>query len=336
MVISVVAARQLPFGLFLFAYAVLGPLHYLTEIGWLHQRGYFARRARAAWVLAAFAFLSFVATLLPEAGGWPATAAWAARPDVQPLLAGLTFWAATFVFLALVAAVGMTVFERASRLAMLLALALGAALLLRDAPPYVLLFGIFLPTVVHVSLFTGTFILHGALRSRSVPGYLSLLVFVAAIAACLFVPFDEAAAAPSEQTLAMYLASNFVALNGSLYQLVHGADAMLTVNDDIGLRIQSFVAFSYTYHYLHWFSKTRIIRWHEVPRSWIAFSAVIWVVAVALFAWDYKTGLLALLFLSLLHIFLEFPLDYRTFVGIGGELGSRLRLDRALTGVRAR
>src|ERR1043165_9571235 len=42
MIFSCVAAFVLPFELFLFSYAVLGPLHYLTEISWLHKRQYFS------------------------------------------------------------------------------------------------------------------------------------------------------------------------------------------------------------------------------------------------------------------------------------------------------
>jgi hypothetical protein len=42
-----------PFELFLFSYAVLGPLHYLTQISWLHSRGYFASGRRDAIALAA-------------------------------------------------------------------------------------------------------------------------------------------------------------------------------------------------------------------------------------------------------------------------------------------
>ena len=41
MIISCIAAYLLPFELFLFSYAILGPLHYLTEISWLHRRDYF-------------------------------------------------------------------------------------------------------------------------------------------------------------------------------------------------------------------------------------------------------------------------------------------------------
>ena len=34
-------AFQFPFQLFLFSYAILGPLHYLTEINWLDKKNYF-------------------------------------------------------------------------------------------------------------------------------------------------------------------------------------------------------------------------------------------------------------------------------------------------------
>ena len=37
-----IAAFVMPFEVFLFAYAFLGPLHYLTEISWLHDRKYFS------------------------------------------------------------------------------------------------------------------------------------------------------------------------------------------------------------------------------------------------------------------------------------------------------
>lgn len=42
MVASCAAAFLMPFELFLLAYAVLGPLHYLTEISWIHDRRYSA------------------------------------------------------------------------------------------------------------------------------------------------------------------------------------------------------------------------------------------------------------------------------------------------------
>ena len=80
------------------------------------------------------------------------------------------------------------------------------------------------------------------------------------------------------------------------------------------------IAFAYTYHYLNWFSKTSIIKWHEVPRRRTAAMVVIWLGALALYAWDYDSGMAVLYFLSILHVMLEFPLDHLTFVGIGKEL----------------
>lgn len=42
-IISCIVAFFVPFELFLFSYGVLGPLHYLTEIGWLHKKSYFTK-----------------------------------------------------------------------------------------------------------------------------------------------------------------------------------------------------------------------------------------------------------------------------------------------------
>jgi hypothetical protein len=42
LIFSCILAFIMPFELFLFAYGVLGPLHYLTEISWLHDKNYYA------------------------------------------------------------------------------------------------------------------------------------------------------------------------------------------------------------------------------------------------------------------------------------------------------
>ena len=42
-ILSCIIAFYVPFELFLFSYAILGPLHYLTEIGWLHKKNYFTK-----------------------------------------------------------------------------------------------------------------------------------------------------------------------------------------------------------------------------------------------------------------------------------------------------
>src|SRR5258707_10940721 len=67
MIVSCVLAFISPFELFLFAYAVLGPLHYLTEISWLHDRKYFIeakrardKKARRAWLVLVAATLAVI------------------------------------------------------------------------------------------------------------------------------------------------------------------------------------------------------------------------------------------------------------------------------------
>ena len=41
MLLALAIAYALPFELLLLSYAILGPVHYLTEISWLHDRRYF-------------------------------------------------------------------------------------------------------------------------------------------------------------------------------------------------------------------------------------------------------------------------------------------------------
>ena len=46
---------------------------------------------------------------------------------------------------------------------------------------------------------------------------------------------------------------------------------------------------------------------------------------MALYYYDYREGLRWLLLLSLLHVYMEFPLNWRCFGGIGSELMVRVR-----------
>src|SRR5262245_24489410 len=79
MVVSCAVAFRYPFELFLFAYTVLGPLHYSTEISWLHDRKYFTRslHARRYWLLLVGAALLVLAWgLLAERLGWGVYLKW--------------------------------------------------------------------------------------------------------------------------------------------------------------------------------------------------------------------------------------------------------------------
>ena len=77
------------------------------------------------------------------------------------------------------------------------------------------------------------------------------------------------------------------------------------------------IAFAYLYHYLNWFSKTSIIKWHEVTRSRAVAIFGFWAAGGLIYLYDYRVGLGVFYIMSMLHVFLEFPLNHQTMVDIG-------------------
>ncbi len=286
MLASAALACVLPFEAFLASYAILGPLHYLTQISWLHDRGWFTS-GRYDWI--PLVLLGAVA-LEAAYGHW---IGWR----------GSSFAA---LGLGVVAAFVASPVVKIATLVTCGALAAPIA----DWLPARLFFGVFLTTVVHVYVLTGLFILAGSMKSRSRSGYLSLAVYVACGVGLLVV-----------QPATTYRPTAYAAQ--SLEPFTSLVDAMAFVLPGHGthpamVAIGRFLGFAYTYHYLNWFSKTGIIRWHDVSRARMAGIVVLWLGSVALYAYDYATGLAALFFLSIVHVFLEFPLDARTLVDVVG------------------
>ncbi len=165
MVVACAAAIVAPFHVFLASYAVLGPLHYLTEISWLHDRHFFTSRQgrRRAWLLlvAATAVVMTVGYVGSEILNHPTP------PTVE---IGM-FW---LVFVS--AAVAMYVRHPVNGVA-ILAVATTAVVLSSAYRAYGLM-AYLLITVVHVFIFTGCFILYGAAKTQSRSGYISFAVFV--------------------------------------------------------------------------------------------------------------------------------------------------------------
>ncbi|MFT7590048.1 MAG: hypothetical protein ACI959_002270 [Limisphaerales bacterium] len=352
MLAACAVAFAIPFELFLFSYAVLGPLHYLTEISWLHKRNYFALKSKDWRILyvAGIAILTF--TFFDDFLIWISGSGVTSLDElrrINPGMANAADWMDN-------QSTGLTFFAFASALIMILVngklARFGAYAILaivglglsgkfghpsstpgEQDPFFYLLFAIFLPTLIHVYIFTAAFMLFGALKGKSQVGILSVLVLLACgISFFLFRP--EGMFAISDYTRGSYDVS-FLGLNIEMIQiLVPQVEirAFLQANPELsyiydsnwGIVITRFIAFAYTYHYLNWFSKTEIIRWHEVPKSWLISIFVLWGLSIALYAYNYRVGLLALYFLSFLHVFLEFPLNWLSFKGIGEELGKRV------------
>jgi len=98
-----------------------------------------------------------------------------------------------------------------------------------------------------------------------------------------------------------------------------------------GIMLMRFIAFAYLYHYLNWFSKTEVIRWHKVPKLRFVLVIGLWLTACGLYAYDYALGLSFLFFLSFSHVLLEFPLNIVSIVGIGKETLSIVKNGFTLT-----
>jgi hypothetical protein len=303
MIVSCVAAFAAPFQVFLLAYAILGPLHYLTEISWLHDREYFAPRKgpRRWWLMLVGAAMlvlmyGYVSNDLLQ------------RPVAPTFEIGLTY-------LVFVAAPLLLWVRHPVNAVALMVVAAGGLALFSSARAYALL-AYFIITIVHVLIFTGAFVLQGALRSRSRWSFVSLGVF----AACVAAVFAVAAPPLFPATAAVRgIYSFFEPLNVQLLALAgHRGEGIYDTN--AALAVMRLIAFAYLYHYLNWFSKTSIIRWHDVPRRRFVAIITVWIAALAIYAHDYSLGLSLLYMLSLLHVLLEFPLNHKTFAGIATEL----------------
>jgi hypothetical protein len=310
MLVSTAVAFSVPFGLFLFAYAVLGPLHYLTQISWLHSRGYFTDGRRDYLALfamvAALLLLKYVAL------------------DRYGLVEALP-WAAAIVLVGLASSAAMAFsIGTAARLGLVAAAIAAAPLVVTGSVAQALLLTM-LPTLIHVFCFTALFLFYGALRGRSTSGVIAFGVFAACTAACFAVPAGEGTppGAYVKDTYDLFSSVN-VSLAGFLGIAGLGEGDAVYVSP-AGVMLMRFIAFAYTYHYLNWFSKTSIIQWHKVPVAWSIANVLLWIGAVSLYAWDFRTGVIVLFSLSWLHVFLELPLDFKTAAGIGQELGAIAR-----------
>ena len=391
MLVTMALAYYFPFETFLFAYAFLGPLHYLTEISWLHDRQYFTK----------------------------------GKYDFIPLL--LIGIALSYAAFAKDSGFDMEFFNTFAELGLfdkLLVLALFSSLLfafVKNLPVkifsilflFIFISGWFsednkemnqssttvfaltslLPTLIHVYVFTGLFMLFGALKSRSKTGLISVAAFIILPIILIFVvpvkPKTNYISAygkeayyaggdgffytnvgildhfklmnvpnftnkqyldsvvnknsPTNQfpvvekkritdSLSKNLSAAFLDPNpdSEYYMKPIPVNKAIPVNpkdfywssvffSTFGIMLMRFIAFAYMYHYLNWFSKTEVIRWHKVPKIRFAAVLLIWLSACGLYAYDYALGLSFLFFLSFTHVLLEFPLNMVSIVGIGKE-----------------
>lgn len=270
-----------PVELLVVVYAVLGPLHYLTEIPWLHKRQYFVNAGtREALVLCVLALLAVV-----------------------PGFTGIC------TIIALVFALALLLFKKGWH--RLFALVLGLPLAwVCNATPAATVFGLYLTTLVHVFFFTWLFMLSGSLKDRRFSGFAALAIMSMLALSLILWPVP-----PGTYKSTGLFVDNAVSTFGNLDKEF---SSLLGWQFDWNayVAVTRFVAFAYTYHYLNWFSKTRIIRWHELRPVTLAVIGLVYSGSLTIYAINYKTGNQVLLALSIAHVFLEFPLNWNNARGI--------------------
>lgn len=282
LIIAFVAAYVLPFEVLLASYAFLGPAHYLTEISWLHDRKYFTIKRLDPWLLlGASLFLLYLgASVVPESS----ELVW-----LLLLLAFCTAFVKTWFHRAVILGAGF----------LLMAPLLGSSMSFLGA--------LLIPTVVHVYLFTLLFMLFGSLKSGSRLGYLNTGLFFFLAIILVLLPHQN------WQWLSVFVGENahFFAFTTDVLAKLFS----LSTTEFI-VPITSFLAFTYTYHYLNWFSKTSIIEWHDISLNRLAIIVALYAAFVGVYLYDYAIGFYFLLTLSFLHVVLEFPLNFKSMQGI--------------------
>ena len=297
MLLSLGVAYAIPFELVLISYAFLGPAHYLTEISWLHDRSYFTN-TKWVWVP-----LLIIAVLISALG-------WNRQGD--PLI--------IFIAMAIAIALSVGLVVAQTRARQTAAVGIIAAFLIACRsfyPDFGIALAILLPTVFHIYVFTGLFILSGALKNNSKWGYASVITFLFCGAFFIFV-------APSTTMIS----TDFVDQNlGNFDNLVDYVVYLVSMEGRLNSHaVLAFLSFAYTYHYLNWFSKTEIIKWHLIPRKRLAVIIALYLISIGIYLIDFKTGFLVLSFLSLTHVVLEFPLNAVSVRMIGQSLSKRLSI----------
>jgi len=145
MLASACLALFIPFELVLLSYAILGPLHYLTEISWLKRRRFFTLKSYDIYFIATVAVVCLLLKLP---------------------YANLIYYTFGLSFILLV--VSNNIYRL---LAFTLLIAAGYFLLTNNLLRTI--FGLYMPTLIHVYVFTGAFLLLGALKHRNVSGFLA-------------------------------------------------------------------------------------------------------------------------------------------------------------------
>ncbi len=305
-VLAGILAYLFPLELFIFSFAILGPLHYLTEINWLKTKNFFSPSLSINWLL--IAVIASLILVIPKL--------YLHFIDEQNSIISIFFsrvnqWSNGAIFICLALAIGILFLKKRQHLLILGIVAVLGAIIFNEFESYILFIGILIPTVIHVYVFTLLFMFYGAHKSKSKLGYLSVALAILIPLAFCFISVNPENYSFNDSLKSTYIANNLHNAPVKFAEFLGLSDGKtFFFYEDLELRLMMFMSFIYLYHYLNWFSKTTTIFWHKsltLKRSILIL--ILWVVMVGLFYFNYQIGFLTALFFSFLHVILEFPLN---------------------------
>ena len=304
--IAGVLAYIFPLELFIFSFAILGPLHYLTEINWLSSKNYFTTSKEYFWP-----FIAIAASLILVVPKLYLGLVEDHSSDISHLLSSLNYWSNGAIFICLMLAIGLIYFRKKRQLIIMGILAIVGAILFNQFESYTLFIGILVPTVIHVYVFTLLFMLFGAKKSKSKLGFTGVIIAIAIPLLYSFIALDLVDYSFDDSLKSTYIENNLHTTPVLFAKFIGLSDGKtFFFYEDLELRLMMFMSFIYLYHYLNWFSKTTTISWHKnltMKRSIVIL--ILWAIMLLLFYFDFKLGFLIALFFSFLHVILEFPLN---------------------------
>ena len=325
-----------PFELFLFSYIVLGPLHYLTEINWLDKQHYFLRaqdRRVFVWGMGALVLLLTVSLVVAESANWHWTKVLhdSLLGSASSPASYFVRWSWTLLLVAFVAAAACLFTKRWDLRMGIISFCLLSSFFFYTVPTVAILFGVFLPTIVHVFLFTILFMIYGTLKVRSPWGYANIVSMFLVIVVIVLWPANATFNTLNHRVMDLIQTSAFLPVNYDICKWLGLTNntGHIDFYSSVFFKVQTFIAFAYTYHYLNWFSKTSIIKWHQVEKGKFVVSIILWAASIALYAVDFRLGFAAIFALSILHVVLEFPLNFVSIRSIFNALSAKVKLKTA-------
>lgn len=290
-VLSLGLAFILPIQLFLFSYVVLGPLHYLTEISWLKDKGFFVKEKKEKLLLFSALIVLLLASSLFEQIGW-----------LSQLRENYLF----ILYIGFLICISLVIFKTdINRIVFVIAGVLGTLVIGNGT--FFILMAMYLTTIIHVYIFTGMFLLYGSLKSPHYSSYIMITLFILAPFVCFIVPLNWTN--PATENFIHFYQHTFSDLNLITLKAFFDLENVNVYTNEISIMLTRFFAFAYTYHYLNWFSKTKTIKWNNISKKRGLIIALIWGACLGLYLIDPILGYSSLFILSFSHVILEFPLN---------------------------